>query len=197
MDGKQFDHAVRALRASQPRRDMVGLLLGGALGLAGLVESQAKGGGGKGGGKGKGKGGKGKKKGKDKDTCLKVAGRCFGSTCGMGDTCCAQIDCDCRQNLHCFFNDPKSDKGTCGCLPGETMSNGRCGIKPDCIPAGQPRDFYDNACCSGSSHREDPDSHVEICDPGHLGCLSDADCSGTSCRGWQCYAPEVSCSIYY
>ncbi|MFN8663132.1 MAG: hypothetical protein U0075_14690 [Thermomicrobiales bacterium] len=190
MDGNRFDDVARTLQAGRPRRGVFGLLLGGALGLAGLAESQAKGG--KGGGKGKGK-----KKKKKPTTCMKAAATCGGSSCGMGDTCCASIDCDCRQGLYCNFTDPKSESGTCGCMPGEIMHNGRCGTKKDCIPAGGKRYFGDKLCCSGSEHSGGPNTIYGICDAGDLACLTDADCTGGSCRGYMCYAPELDCNIYY
>lgn len=190
MDGERFDSVARALQSGRPRRSVVGLLLGGALGLAGLATSDAKGGKG---GKGKGKGKKGKKgKGKHKKptTCMKAAATCLGSSCGMGETCCAQIDCDCRQGLYCNYASAKSESGTCGCLPGQVMSNGRCGTRKDCIPAGGIRNFGDKACCSG-------EQSGDVCLPGDLACLTDSDCTGGSCRGYMCYAPELDCNIYY
>lgn len=188
MDGNRFDDATRTLTATAPRRGAFSLLLGGALGLAGLAGSEAR--------KGKGKG-KGKKKKKKPSTCLKAAATCGGSSCGMGDTCCAQIDCDCRQGLYCNFKNPKSESGTCGCLAGEAIHNGRCGKKPTCIPAGQKREFYDVMCCSGSEVTDIEDPAVGTCLPGDLLCLSDADCTGGSCRGYACYAPELDCNIHY
>jgi hypothetical protein len=196
MDVKRFDNMARALRATQPRRGVAGLLLGGALGLTGLAESQAKGGGGKGGGKGKGKGGKGKKKNKDKkwNTCTRAAGNCLGSICSVGDYCCSDIDCDCRENLFCRYANPKDEHGACGCLPGEVMHAGRCGFRTGCISAGESYDPATQVCCSGSSHKE---GFNDVCDPGVLACNTDGDCTNGSCRGWQCHAPELSCSIYY
>ena len=183
-------HDVGRLRCSSAR----------ALGLAGLAGSEAKGGGK--GGKGKGKGGKGKGKGKGKDkekrvTCLGITAICLGSSCGEGDVCCSQIDCDCRKNLYCNRVDPGDEMGSCGCLDGEAMHNGRCGTKPDCIPAGQKRGFCDIACCSGSEMTDIKSPENGTCLPGDLACLSDADCSGGSCRGYFCYAPELDCNIYY
>ncbi|MCA9879998.1 MAG: hypothetical protein KC442_19520 [Thermomicrobiales bacterium] len=191
MDGKQFDHVARALQADHPRRGVAGLLLGGVLGLAGLAESQAKG--------GKGKGGKGKKKKRKKKqtTCMKAAANCSGSSCGMGDTCCSQIDCDCRQNLYCNFNNPKSDSGTCGCDGDDVMHNGRCGSKPVCTPTGTKRALADPMCCSGSAITDINNPAVGTCLPGNLLCLSNADCTGGACRGYKCYAPELDCNVYF
>lgn len=191
MDGNQFDTATRSLTANAQRRGVLGLLLGGALGLAGLAGIEAKGKGG--GGKGKGK----KKKKKKPSTCMKAAATCGGSSCGMGDTCCAQIDCDCRQNLYCNFNNPKSESGTCGCDGDDVMHNGRCGSKPTCISTGTKRGLYDPMCCSGSQVTDNTSPAFNTCLPGNLLCLSDADCTGGSCRGYKCYAPELDCNIYF
>lgn len=192
MDGTQFDSATRALPAIAQRRGVLGLLFGGALGLAGLAGSEAKG------KKGKGKGkGKGKKKDKKRVTCVKVAAICGGSSCGEGDVCCAQIDCDCRKNLYCNRVDAGDEMGSCGCMDGDVMHNGRCGSKPDCIPAGQKRGFFDVACCSGNEVTDINDPANGTCLPGVLNCLSDADCTGGSCRGWFCAGPELDCNIYY
>lgn len=194
MDDKRFDNVARGLYADTPRRGMFGLLLGGALGLAGLTESAAKGK-----GKGKGKGGKGKGgkgKGKDKNICLKVAATCGASTCGEGDSCCSTFECDCRQNLVCNFTG--SEVGICGCASGQEMHNGRCGTKPVCIPTGQKRGFYDVACCSGQEIIDlNGNPRNGECLPGTLLCLGNADCTGGQCRGYGCYAPELSCNMYY
>ena len=184
MDGNRFDIATRALSANAPRRGVLGLLLGSALGLTGLAGSDGK-------GKGKGKG-----KGPKRVTCVKIASLCRGSSCGEGDVCCAPIDCDCRKNLYCNRVDPGDEMGSCGCLEGEVMHNGRCGTKPECIPAGQKRAFGDMRCCSGSEVTDIDDPANGTCLPGVLSCLSDADCTGGSCRGWLCYAPELDCNIY-
>jgi hypothetical protein len=162
-----------------------GQVLSGALGLAGLAESQAKG------GKGKGKG-KIKKK---QSPCLAIAATCGASTCGMGDSCCSNFECDCRQNVFC--NITVSDVGTCGCASGQEMHNGRCGTKPTCIPTGQKRGFYDIACCRGSEITDINSNNVGLCLPGTLQCLSDNDCTGGRCRGYMCAAPELDCNIYY
>ena len=177
---------ARGFQADVPRRSVIGGLLGGALGLAGLASGQAKGKGGK---------GKGKRKKNKVGVCEKSAAVCRDSRCGMGDECCSHFECDCRQNLVCNFTN--SESGTCGCLPGEVMHNGRCGSPKDCIPAGGKRYFGDKACCSGSEHSAGPNTIYGICDPGNLSCISDADCTGGSCRGRMCYAPELTCDIYY
>ena len=184
---------ARGFQPDLPRRSVIGGLLGGALGLAGLARGQAKGKGGKGGG-GKGKG-KGKRKDRKPTTCMKAAAVCHGSHCGMGDECCEMIDCDCRQGLVCNYT--TSESGTCGCVPDEVMHNGRCGTKKDCIPAGGKRYFGDRLCCSGSEHSGGPNTIYGICDVGDLACLTDSDCNSGSCRGYMCYAPELDCSIYY
>jgi hypothetical protein len=196
MDSAHFDALTRQLTGSRSRRGALLGVVGGALGLVGLAESQAKGGGKGGGGKGKGKGHK-KKKAKKRVTCLTITAICGGSSCGMDDVCCNQIDCDCRQDLYCNRVDAGDEMGSCGCLPGEEYVNGRCGTKPDCIPAGQKRGFFDIACCSGSEVTDINDPANGTCLPGDLVCLSDGDCTGGSCRGYKCYAPELDCNIYY
>ena len=191
MDGKQFDNMARAFRVDRPRRGALGLLVGGALSLAGLTQSQAKGG--KGGGKGKG----GKKKKKKKDTCLKAAARCGKSRCGMGDTCCSQYDCDCRQGLYCNYKSANAESGTCGCDGDDVMHNGRCGAKPVCIPAGTKRGLGDPMCCSGSQVTDINDPAFNTCLPGNLLCLSNGDCTGGACRGYKCYGIELDCDVYF
>jgi hypothetical protein len=191
VDGNQFDNMARALRVDAPRRAVFGALLGSALGVASLAESQAKGGKGKGKKKGK------KKKRKKPSTCMKAAATCGKSRCGVGDTCCSSYECDCRQNLYCNYASPKAKSGTCGCDGDDVMHNGRCGSKPVCIPAGTKRAFADPMCCSGSQVTDINDPAVGTCLPGNLLCLSDADCTGGSCRGYKCYAPELDCDIYY
>lgn len=197
MDDNRFDAAARALSGAAPRRGALAALLGGALALAGLAESQAKGGGGKG-GKGKGKGGK-KKKDKDKKpTCGVITATCVGSICGMGDYCCSSISCDCRQNLVCNYATGDAESGTCGCLPTEVMHNGRCGVKTGCISAGSRYDPASQICCSGSSHKEGPEeARYDVCDPGVLVCNTDGDCTGGSCRGYSCAAPPLDCNSLY
>lgn len=189
MDGEGFGNVARKIQVNRPRRGVVGLLLGGALGLAGLAGSEAKGKGGNGKGKGKKK-----KKAKKLDRCTRAANNCYGSICSVGDYCCSDVDCDCRENLFCKYADPKDEHGTCGCLPGESMHNGRCGFRSGCISAGESYDPATQVCCSGSSHKE---GFVDVCDPGVLVCNTDADCINGSCRGWQCYERELSCSIYF
>ncbi len=99
MDDVQFDRVARTLSGATPRRTTLALLLGGALGLAGLAGSDAK--------KGKGKG----KKRKKPTTTPPPAGPtcndgvrngsetdidCGGPTCqgcGNGRTCNKNTDC--------------------------------------------------------------------------------------------------------
>ena len=80
VDANRFDDVARSLHIEAPRRGALSLLLGGALGLAGLAETAAK-------GKGKGK------KKKKKDVCGKTSKACKGN-CGMGQACCVHLDCD-------------------------------------------------------------------------------------------------------
>ena len=185
MDHKQFDSLARSLHTGAPRRTALGLLLGGGLGLVGWA-----GGEGRGKGKGKGKG----KKDKDKEFCKKKSAECRGK-CGMGAACCSSFDCDGCAFLFCNRRDG-SKTGTCGCLDEtDEMFNGVCGTRPQCIPAGQQRNFFDIRCCSGIQHTVDPNAPnpIDVCDPGYLSCLSDSDCVGGSCRGFECAAPTLEC----
>ena len=183
MDGTQFDTLLRRLATARSRRGTLSLLLGGALGLTGIVETAAK-------GKGKGKG----KKKKKKDVCEKTSAACKGN-CGLGQACCHHLDCSSCQELWCNGTDGGAKAGVCGCDGTDELQNGRCGTKPDCIPAGQKRGFFDKACCSGSEVTDINDPAVGTCLPGVLDCLSDGDCTGGSCRGYKCYAPELGCNI--
>ena len=83
----------------------------------------------------------------------------------------------------------------CGCDGTDELHNGVCGTKPDCIPSGQKRGFYDVACCSGSEITDITNPANGTCLPGTLACLSDGDCTGGSCRGYFCAAPELGCNI--
>lgn len=178
MESERFDSVVRSLSSGAARRTFLGALVGGALGLAGLVESGAK--------KGKGKGKK-KKKG---DKCTKVRSKCAGGKCFFGDACCSEFDCDSCSNLSCVKGTP----GVCECLPGEIFHNGRCGLFPTCLSAGEVRPFDGIRCCSGIQHTEGPnEAPFDVCDPGVLSCLADSDCTGQPCRGFSCEAPELAC----
>ncbi len=185
MDANRFDDVARALHIEAPRRGALSLVVGGALGLTGLAETAAK-------GKGKGKG-KGKKK-KKKDVCGKTSAGC-GRKCGLGQACCVHLDCDSCLGLWCNGTDGGTKAGVCGCDGTDEMHNGRCGTKPNCIPAGQKREFYQVACCSGSEVVDINNPANGTCLPGTLQCLSDADCTGGSCRGYFCSAPELDCLI--
>lgn len=178
MDGSRFDIATRAFSRNTPRRGVVGLMLGSALSLAGLAESA---------GKGKGKG---KKKKKKSGVCSKAEKVCKGN-CTFGQTCCSSLDCDTCRNLYCSSAPGKP--GVCGCDSGDELYNGRCGTKPQCIPAGQKREFGDIRCCSGSEIIDINSPANGTCLPGTLSCLSNSDCTGGVCRGYQCYAFELGC----
>ncbi len=176
MDSSRFDTAVRSWSVGAQRRTVLGSLIGGAFGVAGLAESDAK------------KKGKGKKK---KGKCDKSAKACAGGRCSYGDACCKEADCDSCTNLSCVNGTP----GVCGCLPDEIFFQGRCGQLPTCLSAGERREFYDIRCCSGSQHTEGPDgAQYDVCDPGYLSCLADSDCVGQPCRGFTCEAPEIFCN---
>lgn len=182
MDGTRFDIATRALSDDTPRRSILGLLLGGTLGLAGLAESAAK-------GKGKKKG-KGKGKKKKSSVCSEAEKMCKGN-CTFGQTCCSSFDCDTCRNLYCSSTPGKP--GICGCDGTDELYNGRCGTKPVCIPAGQYREFGDTRCCSGSEITDINSPENGKCLPGTLSCLSNSDCTGGVCRGYQCYGFELGC----
>jgi len=182
MDGDRFDGVTRSLQTASPRRGALGMLLGGALGLAVLGESEGK-------GNGKGKGKKKKKK-KKSDACEKAATSCNGK-CGMGQACCSSFDCDSCQNFYC--SSVPGQPGVCGCDGTDVLHNGRCGTKPQCIPAGQKREFTDIRCCSGMEIIDINSPENGKCLPGVLSCLSNADCTGGACRGYQCYGLELGC----
>ena len=181
VDANRFDDVARSLQREAPRRGALGLLLGGALALTGIAETVAK-------GKGKGK------KKKKKDVCEKTSKACKGN-CGMGQACCHHLDCSSCQELWCNGTEGGKKAGVCGCDAPDVLHNGRCGTKPDCIPAGQKRGFYDKLCCSGSEVTDINDPANGTCLPGDLLCLSNADCTGGSCRGYKCYAPELGCNL--
>lgn len=188
MDGNRFDDVTRSLRTTSPRRGALGFLLGGALGLAGLAESEAK--------KGKGKGkGKGKKKKKKKSTVCADAESLCGGKCTFSQTCCSALDCDSCRNLYCN-NSAVGTPGVCGCDTGDELYNGRCGTKPQCIPAGTKREETDIRCCSGSQILDINSPENGKCLPGVLSCLSNSDCTGGVCRGYQCYGFELGCTQF-
>lgn len=178
MDSVQFDQVARTLSGVTPRRTTIALLLGGALGLAGLAESEAR--------KGKGK----KKKKKKPDICKKTSAACGRGRCGMGQACCSDLECDDCANLFCAGGGG-GRPGTCGCESPDILMNGRCGTLPECLSAGEIRQSqFDIRCCSGSEHIE---GNFAICDPGVLSCLADSDCTGGKCRGFVCAGLEVDC----
>ncbi|MCA9879664.1 MAG: hypothetical protein KC442_17850 [Thermomicrobiales bacterium] len=182
MDDVRFDHIARSLHNLAPRRGALGLLLGGALGLAGLAESEAK------------KKGKKKKKQKQKKACQKLTQACGIFGCQFGARCCSGYNCDQCSASSCI-NRGKDGFGTCGCDAddGETFLNGRCGVKPECIPAGTIRSGNDIRCCSGSQIIDINDPENGKCLPGVLSCLSNADCTGGLCRGYVCAAATLEC----
>jgi hypothetical protein len=184
VDGNRFDDVARSLHIEAPRRGVLSLVLGGALGLTGLAETAAK-------GKGKGKG---KKKKKKKDVCGKTSKAC-GGKCGTGEACCVHLDCDSCRGLWCNGTNGGTKAGVCGCDGTDELHNGVCGTRPTCIPAGQKRGFFDVACCSGSEVTDIHDPANGTCLSGVLACLSDADCDGGSCRGYWCASPELGCNI--
>ena len=186
MDGNRFDEVMRSLRGTSPRRGAVALLMGGALGLAGLAESEAK-------GKKKGKKkGKGKGKPKRSDFCEGVANSC-GLKCDVGANCCSSFDCSACRGLVCSGD--QATPGKCVCDEGQEYMNGRCGTQPQCYPAGALRkDQFDTRCCSGIETPVEGD-FLAKCEPGTLSCFSDNDCTGGVCRGYECYAFELNCGL--
>ncbi len=202
MDRHRFDHAVRALQGGAPRRQVLGVLLGGALGIAGLVESEAK-----------------KKKKvtlclngqtmtvkKSKQASLLSQGATKGAcpsqpSCPTGQKlcnarcidnarCCTDADCDkCKQQT-CQSN-------TCACKPGTVAdATGFCGTPPpagtNCVPVGGP--FVNSAgqCCSQNAILANPITQDFACIPGGSTCVSPPDCGGGACRGFLCPAPYAA-----
>jgi hypothetical protein len=182
MDSSRFDRVARTLSSVTPRRTTIGLLLGGALGIASLAGSETK--------KGKGKG---KGKNKKKDICKKANAACANGKCTMGQACCSDLHCDDCTNVYCVGGGG-GRPGVCGCEGGDILHNGRCGTRPVCLSAGERREFADIRCCSGIEHSEGPPSNpYSVCDPGVLSCLADSDCTGGKCRGFVCAGLEVDC----
>jgi hypothetical protein len=181
MDETRFDAFARSMQTASPRRVALGLLLGSALGLTELADGDAK----KKGKKGKGKKGK---KDKGKKGCEQFGKSC-NAKCGRGKECCFDFDCDDCQNLYCN-GAGEGQAGTCGCPDDMIYHNGRCGVMPTCLSAGEVRPIGGTRCCSGS---EDPDTH--ICEPGYLSCLADIDCVAQPCRGFTCEAPTLFCNL--
>lgn len=183
MDDVRFDQVARSLQHVAPRRVALGVLLGSALGLAGLAKIEAK--------KGKGKGKKGKKRKGKTERCAKVSRACGAGGCDMTQSCCLDSDCNFCRHAICITNDDPQDVGVCGCAPGHDFLNGACGQKPECLPAGSVRSSqFDIRCCSGSQ-----DMVSDVCLPGVLSCLSNSDCSGGLCRGYSCEAQMLECSL--
>lgn len=182
MDETRFDSVTRSLYGLTARRGALGLMLGGALGLAGLAETDAK------------KKGKNKKKKKQKKECQKLTRACGIFGCQFGARCCSSFNCDQCSASSCV-NQGKDGFGTCGCDPdeGEVFLNGRCGVKPECLPAGTVRSPNDIRCCSGSEITDINSPANGTCLPGVLSCLSNADCTGGLCRGFVCAAATLEC----
>jgi hypothetical protein len=183
MDADRFERAVRLLTASPSRRHtlggLVGLVMGGTLGLAGLGHGTAKGKGGK--GKGKGKGGKGK--GKKPKGCRSGEKPC-GHGCIPASNCCpGESARDCPCNLEQCVN------LTCECVAPTIRHNGVCGLPPFnddgrlCTSNGQPNTGLVEECCSGNRK---PGTDPPVCAAGRTRCLSDADCVAGRCLGFVC-----------
>jgi hypothetical protein len=188
MDAVHFDRMTRALGSGRSRRSLLAGLSVVALGLlpATLLPPTTAARKGKGKGKGKSK----KKKPKQESACEEISKRCSGGRCYIGDACCNDLDCDSCTNSFCI-----GTPGRCGCLGNHGFLNGVCGEPPPCLPAGSIRGFYDWRCCSGIQHTEGPEeAPYEVCDPGYLSCLSNADCVGGLCRGFVCEAQSLECS---
>ncbi len=165
MDARGFDVVTRALQAGTPRRTTLGLLLGAALGITGLADSNAK----------KGKGKKGKNKNKKK--CGNGKKLC-GNACILQTDCCTDADCNACAREIC-------QSGVCDCHPNLIRSNGVCGTFISCQPAGTIVSSY-HECCSEESIF-DADSGQERCLPGKFMCTTLIDCVDKGpCRGFMC-----------
>lgn len=194
MDTNRFDRAIRSLHDGAPRRQVLGMLLGGALGIAGLNGHEATAG----------------KKGKKISMCLNgttvtVKKSKKGQLLGQGATvgacppkptcpstqklcndkcidkasCCTDTDCDkCKQQT-CQNN-------ACACKTGTVAdANGFCGAPPVCKPVGAQAGVAAE-CCSGIGQ---PQLGFVICvpGPGQGQCLNEADCVA-ACKGFMCPA---------
>lgn len=146
MDGGRFDDLARKLPAASLRRTALGLLFGGALGLAELTRSKAK---------KKGKKRKGKKGNKRKKSCPGGCDRCARTIC-LDGACqcspglirhygvCGRFP-DCRESLFivsdasecCSESVIVDDGGQLRCAPGNFM----CLSPFDCADGGPCRGF--------------------------------------------------------
>jgi hypothetical protein len=146
MDAEQFDTLARSLTDSRSRRRALAAVLGGALGAAGLAESDAR-------NKKKcppcKKRQKGKCRGNQPDGTLCKGGRCQGGRCCVPTTCadrgkdCGNLADGCGSILNCGDTCPPPQTcgggGTpnlCGCVP----TNGACDLNT-------PAACCDQACC--------------------------------------------------
>ena len=207
MDKHRFDHAVRSLQGGAPRRQVLGVLLSGALGVAGLGGNDVA----------------AKKKVKKVTLCLngqpvsvkkskkaKLLGQ--GATVGTcpksppsppsppapscptmqklcngrcidKSRCCTDADCD-KCKLQTCQNE------TCACKPGLTPdAQGFCGPPIGCIPANATT-TEPGVCCSRQATQITFVPPILFrCDPGVQFCVSPADCvDGAPCRGMMCPA---------
>jgi hypothetical protein len=197
VDTNRFDHVVRSLQAGAPRRQVLGVLLGGALGVAGLAESEAK---------RKRKisiclNGQTKSINKKKKASFLSQGATVGAcpksppapTCPTTQKlcngrcidqakCCTDADCDKCKQLTC-------QNETCACKPGTIADvNGFCGIPPaNGASCGSPGQIVANQglCCSSTSA---PQVGGVLCLPGTTTCRSAADCGNNPCKGFMCPA---------
>src|SRR3954467_4116118 len=104
MDANRFAALSRTLsEATTRRRTAVGLLLGGALGLADVVNGAAKN---KGKGKGKGKDKKKDKKDPQATACEAVDKACGQGGCAFGAACCFNYNCNTCPNAFCVGTPP-------------------------------------------------------------------------------------------
>jgi hypothetical protein len=188
LDAKQFDSLTRAFSRGASRRGVLTGLVATLLATLPLPighgETAAK------------KKVKGKKKKKKGNGCPNGQKECFsvrsfaggigGRRCIPQNQCCDDFDCS---SFNCANEFCLAD-GTCGCPPGWTKHNGRCGLFPNCKSTGAVV-TSPTECCSGDTIYE---NNQNLCYPGTSACLADADCllapiggpTGTFCRGFQC-----------
>ncbi len=145
MDGYQFDGLLRQINQARSRRGAVLGILGGAVGLLGLTEAEAK--------------HKKKKKKKGSSPPPPPGARCPASCppcqqCVDGQSCTPRAD-----GIACGDNDCKTClSGACVNKPDETVCNsgighcgrGICNAPVSCTPWGNPCAATSPACCGGS-----------------------------------------------
>ena len=192
MDGSHFDALTRSLIQDRSRRDALGALLGGTLGLLGLTASAAKKKGGK--GKSKGKGKKKKKKPCNASTCPN--GCCQGGRClpGTSNTACEKhgVACEncsvqgevCNQYQSCQCDEDLCRKrGNHCCFDGRCVADGEFGVVCDCAGADMIcSGVSSKPCCAGyrcgADHR--------CCGEKGTSCGEQICCLGLVCENHRC-----------